>query len=184
MDRNEKARQELKEKHHHAMDELKKQHCAWPGCNKQQFMMASMPVVAHTPQGLVPAGLDGKPLEKKEGKEGDDHIGLPIPFCNYHFTIAALGLCAAIVAPGEPGKFSLYAPVDMVKVSEAVLSGMVFSGQLTELMKAKEKNDQRVQELMKERQKKEEEKQHAESGTNEKDQGDQPTDQRGDEQRS
>lgn len=169
MNRDEKAREELhQKKHKEAMEQMKNAKCAWPGCKKKQFMQMSLPVMVQTPQGLVPAGPDGKPADPKDG----NHIAMPVPFCDYHFGIPGAGLCAVMQAPDKPGQYQLYAPVDMVQVAEAVVSGMIFSGQLEELMKGRKEQQEKMAKMM-------EEKKHEAKTKDAEDQGDKPADKPG-----
>lgn len=115
--------------------DVKSQKCAWQGCNKDRFLTINLQVV-------------------KQGEKGLEQIpntGVPVSFCNYHFAIAQSGLCLGLQT--EQG-VQMIAPIDMVKVAEAVLGGFVFSGQLEELMKHKKKAD----DIAEQRKKHEEEK--------------------------
>ncbi len=168
MDRNQKAKEEFKKKKtDEAIEQMKNAPCTWPECKRKQFMTMSLPLMEQTQQGLVPAGMG-------DAKPGEMSVGIPTPFCDYHFSIA--GLCAAIKDPQDSEKFMFYAPVDMVQCAEAVVSGMIFAGTLQEMLRGKEKAEKEVAEAM--------------EGVNEdktKDAeqvGDQPKDTSGDEQRA
>lgn len=142
MNRDEKAREDLKNKNtNKIMEKLKDAECAWPGCNKKQFMIMNLPLMMQTPQGPVPVGPDGNP-----GKPGDKpSTAIPAPFCMYHFGIPAAGYCMAFKDPKDSNKFQIIVPMDMVGIAEAVISGMIFSGQMEELMKAKDVVNKKAQ---------------------------------------
>lgn len=113
------------------LKEMHKQKCIWPGCKEKQFMTVSLQLMEQTAEGQL------KPKGDQESSQG---IGAP--FCNYHFAIASCGLCVAVEQPGaKPGQFGLLAPMDMVQAAEAVVSGLVFSGRLQELLKTKNEVD-------------------------------------------
>ena len=126
MDRNIKAKEELKNK---KSDQLKRAKCIWPQCEKHSMMSVTLPVMEQTPNGVV----------EPKNNDKDHKLGVPVPMCDYHFIIAQSGMCAVVKNPDKDGEFGFIAPVDMIRASESVFNAMAFTGQLKKLIEAREK---------------------------------------------
>jgi hypothetical protein len=133
MDQNEKSKHEMRMKEtKEAFEKLSKATCCWPKCGKKQMMNVSLPLMDPQPDGsLKPAGAD------KGLKSG---VGMPVPFCDFHFHFAPF--CAMVKHTDGSGKAGLLAPVDVVEVSKTTIAALVFSGDMDKLFKAKKEAEE------------------------------------------
>jgi hypothetical protein len=105
---------------------LKEATCEYPmmdedgtfkACGKEQFMSCALPCVT----------------VMESGKEKDEPIQIPVPFCEYHAMIALHGLFYTVMKDGQP-KY-LKVPGQEIMVAEAVIESYAVTGKLTELLK-------------------------------------------------
>lgn len=119
------------------IEEMKKAKCAWPGCEEKQFM--------HCGIQLVKPNEKGQPVPVKD-------VSLGVPFCKYHFMMARF--CAVMESPTNKTQQMLLAPVQETAIAECVISGMIMSGRLQEMLETTKQAEVKHKELEKEMEKK------------------------------
>lgn len=80
-------------------------------------------------------------INKENKMELNPDVQLTQPACDYHFPIISSGLFSLLEHPEKKGQVMLWGPLDLIPVVESVVTGLIFSGQLQDTIKAKENAD-------------------------------------------
>ena len=88
---------------------MKEAPCSYPHCEKKQLMSVSLPVIKV---------LEGGKIEPVEG------MGLVVPWCDYHFTMASSGLI--VIEQTDKGD-KLHGPFELIHIVETVLQAGAFA---------------------------------------------------------
>lgn len=88
--------------------ELMKQKCAYPSCNKKQFMSVSLPIMKQLESGNF--------IEPESTKNSSVSMGVPL--CQDHFQYSMVGMFGVIEKEGE---HFLHGPFEIIETVKGIL---------------------------------------------------------------